>query len=99
YNNCVGWLTFLSAAFPLVVGVIISDYLMNRRRYEHIATTRMMSVTWVAILTVVLGLAAGNWLTAVSPTHLTFPTSVHVKYNIHCSVSITTYTDTSLGTT
>ncbi len=46
YNNFVGWLTFLSAAIPPVGGVIIADYLMNRRRYEHFATTRMMSVNW-----------------------------------------------------
>ncbi len=36
--------------------MIIADYLMNRRRYEHFATTRMMSVNWVAILAVALGL-------------------------------------------
>ncbi len=36
YNNFVGWLTFLSAAIPPVGGVIIADYLMNRRRYEHL---------------------------------------------------------------
>ncbi len=35
YNNFVGWLTFLSAAIPPVGGVIIADYLMNRRRYER----------------------------------------------------------------
>ncbi len=55
YNNFVGWLTFLSAAIPPVGGVIIADYLMNRRRYEHFATTRMMSVNWVAILAVRAG--------------------------------------------
>ncbi|XNM72544.1 cytosine permease [Escherichia coli] len=38
YNNFVGWLTFLSAAIPPVGGVIIADYLMNRRRYQHFAT-------------------------------------------------------------
>ncbi|MDA4787683.1 cytosine permease, partial [Enterobacter hormaechei] len=32
YNNFVGWLTFLSAAIPPVGGVIIADYLINRRR-------------------------------------------------------------------
>ena len=57
YNNCVGWLTFLSAAIPPVGGVIIADYLMNRRRYEHFATTRMMSVNWGSILAVALGIA------------------------------------------
>ena len=49
-------MTFLSAAIPPVGGVIIADYLMNRRRYEHFATTRMMSVNWVAILAVAWGL-------------------------------------------
>ncbi|MFP1452550.1 cytosine permease [Escherichia coli] len=48
-------------------GVIIADYLMNRRRYEHFATTRMMSVNWVAILAVALGIAAGHWLPGIVP--------------------------------
>ncbi|EJM3064224.1 cytosine permease [Escherichia coli] len=69
YNNFVGWLTFLSAAIPPVGGVIIADYLMNRRRYEHFATTRMMSVNWVAILAVALGIAAGHWLPGIVPVN------------------------------
>ena len=69
YNNFVGWLTFLSAAIPPVGGVIIADYLMNRRRYEHFATARMMSVNWVAILAVALGIAAGHWLPGVVPVN------------------------------
>ncbi len=80
YNNFVGWLTFLSAAIPPVGGVIIADYLMNRRRYEHFATTRMMSVNWVAILAgalgnwvatqaVALGIAAGHWIPGIVPVN------------------------------
>ena len=69
YNNFVGWLTFLSAAIPPVGGVIIADYLMNRRRYEHFATTRMMSVNLVAILAVALGIAAGHWLPGIVPVN------------------------------
>lgn len=59
----------LSAAIPPVGGVIIADYLMNRRRYEHFATTRMMSVNWVAILAVALGIAAGHWLPGIVPVN------------------------------
>ena len=62
YNNFVGWLTFLSAAIPPVGGEIIADYLMSRRRYEHFATSRMMSVNCVAMLAGALGIAAGHWL-------------------------------------
>ena len=50
-------------------GVIIADYLMNRRRYEHFATTRMRSVNWVAILAVALGIAAGHWLPGIVPVN------------------------------
>lgn len=65
YNNFVGWLTFFLAAIFLVGGVIIADYLMNCCCYEHFATTRMMSVNWVAILAVALGIAAGHWLPGI----------------------------------
>ncbi|GAL30705.1 cytosine permease [Vibrio variabilis] len=33
YNNFVGWLTFLSLAIPPIGGVIIADFLINRKRY------------------------------------------------------------------
>lgn len=69
YNNFVGWLTFLSAAIFPVGGVFIADYLMNRRRYEHFATTRMDRVNWVAILAVALGIGAGHWLPGIVPVN------------------------------
>lgn len=65
YNNFVGWLIFFSVVIFLVGGVIIVDYLMNRRRYEYFAITRMMSVNWVAILAVVLGIVVGYWLSGI----------------------------------
>ena len=49
--------------------MIIADYLMNRRRYEHFATARMMSVNCVAILAVALGIVAGHWLPGVVPVN------------------------------
>lgn len=67
YNNFVGWLTFLSAAIPPIGGVIIADYLMNRRRYDSFADAKFMVVNWVAILAVALGIAAGNYLPGVVP--------------------------------
>ncbi|VFS45663.1 Cytosine permease [Budvicia aquatica] len=67
YNNFVGWLTFLSAAIPPIGGVIIADYLMNRRRYDSFADAKFMVVNWVAILAVAIGIAAGNYLPGVVP--------------------------------
>nr|VUD25028.1 cytosine permease [Salmonella sp. NCTC 7297] len=43
YNNFVGWLTFLSSAIPPIGGVIIADYLLNRRRYVDFNTARFYS--------------------------------------------------------
>lgn len=69
YNNFVGWLTFLSAAIPPIGGVIIADYLMNRSRYADFSRAHFMPVNWVAILSVALGIAAGNYLPGVVPVN------------------------------
>ncbi|ELV7528040.1 cytosine permease [Edwardsiella ictaluri] len=67
YNNFVGWLTFLSAAIPPVGGVIIADYLMNRRRYSNFAEAGRVAVNWNAIAAVALGVAAGHGLPGIVP--------------------------------
>ncbi|AGH75224.1 cytosine permease [Edwardsiella piscicida] len=67
YNNFVGWLTFLSAAIPPVGGVIIADYLMNRRRYSNFAEADRVAVNWNAIAAVALGVAAGHGLPGIVP--------------------------------
>lgn len=67
YNNFVGWLTFLSAAIPPIGGVIIADYLMNHSRYGNFREIKFMTVNWVAILAVGLGITAGNYLPGIVP--------------------------------
>ena len=69
YNNFVGWLTFLSAAIPPVGGVIIADYLINRRRYASFHSATFVPVNWVAILSVALGVAAGNIIPGIVPVN------------------------------
>ncbi|CBG91298.1 cytosine permease [Citrobacter rodentium] len=69
YNNFVGWLTFLSAAIPPVGGVIIADYLINRRRYADFHNATFAPVNWVAILSVALGVAAGHYLPGIVPVN------------------------------
>lgn len=65
YNNFVGWLIFFLAVIFLVGGVIIVDYLMNCCCYEYFVIMCMMSVNWVVILVVVLGIAVGYWLLGI----------------------------------
>ncbi|AKJ40908.1 Cytosine permease [Pragia fontium] len=69
YNNFVGWLTFLSAAIPPIGGVIIADYLMNHRRYADFSRARFLTVNWVALLAVAIGIAAGNYLPGIVPVN------------------------------
>lgn len=69
YNNFVGWLTFLSAAIPPVGGVIIADYLMNRRRYADFERATFQAVNWAAILAVGLGIATGHYLPGIVPVN------------------------------
>lgn len=69
YNNFVGWLTFLSSAIPPIGGVIIADYLLNRRRYADFNTVRFIPVNWIAILSVALGIAAGHYVPGIVPVN------------------------------
>ncbi len=69
YNNFVGWLTFLSAAIPPVGGVLIADYLLNRKRYHHFADAQFQTVRWSALSAVALGVAAGHFLPGVVPVN------------------------------
>lgn len=69
YNNFVGWLTFLSAAIPPIGGVIIADYLLNHRRYADFSKARFMTVNWIAILSVALGIAAGHYIPGIVPVN------------------------------
>lgn len=69
YNNFVGWLTFLSSAIPPIGGVIIADYLMNRKRYASFSTARFVSVNWIALLSVALGIAAGHYIPGIVPVN------------------------------
>lgn len=69
YHNFVGWLTFLSGAIPPIGGVIIADYLMNHRRYADFKSARFLTVNWVAILAVAIGIAAGHYLPGIVPVN------------------------------
>lgn len=69
YNNFVGWLTFLSAAIPPVGGVLIADYLLNRKRYHRFDESQFQTVRWSALSAVALGVAAGHFLPGVVPVN------------------------------
>ncbi|MBY6198387.1 cytosine permease [Vibrio hangzhouensis] len=69
YNNFVGWLTFLSLAIPPIGGVIIADFLMNKKRYANFETAKFQTVNWAGIIAVGLGVAAGNFLPGVVPVN------------------------------
>ncbi len=69
YNNFVGWLTFLSGAIPPIGGVIIADYLMNRRRYADFGRARFQAVNWVSIAAVAIGIAAGHYVPGIVPVN------------------------------
>lgn len=67
YNNFVGWLNFLSMAIPPIGGVIIADYLLNRKRYHRLANGSRKQVNEVAIMAVVIGILSANFLPGVVP--------------------------------
>jgi cytosine permease len=67
YNNFVGWLTFLSLAIPPIGGVIIADFIINRKRYQKFESTEFKAVNWSGIIAVAIGVAAGHFLPGVVP--------------------------------
>ncbi|PFG57908.1 cytosine permease [Vibrio sp. ES.051] len=67
YNNFVEWLTFLSLAIPPIGGVIIADFLMNRKRYANFESTQFPTVNWAGITSVVVGVGSGLSLPGIVP--------------------------------
>lgn len=67
YNHFVGWLTFLSLAIPPVGGVIITDFLMNKKRYHKFENMKFQAVNWAAITAVVIGVASGHFIPGIMP--------------------------------
>jgi len=63
------WLNFLSAAIPPIGGVIIADYMMQRKRYDDFANADFRPVNWNAILAVGIGLACGQFLPGIVPVN------------------------------
>ncbi len=67
YNNFVGWLTFLSTAIPPIGGVIIADFILNRKRYHDFANAQFKEVNWAGIIAVAVGVAAGKFIPGIVP--------------------------------
>lgn len=77
YNNFVGWLTFLSLAIPPIGGVIITDFFLNRKRYQQLAMSDLtkadfQNVNWAAICAIILGVTAGHFLPGIVPLNAVF---------------------------
>ena len=69
YNNFVGWLTFLSLAIPPIGGVIIADFLANRKRYLNFDHAQFQTINWAGIAAVAIGVIAGHFLPGVVPVN------------------------------
>lgn len=62
YNNFVGWLNFLNATLPPVGAIVMLDYVLHQADYRA-RKSPARAVHWGAIAGVVLGAAAGNFIT------------------------------------
>ena len=58
YNNFCNWLNVLNCTLPPIGIILVLDYLLNRKDYDTIETTRV--VNWYAIAGVVLGAVLAN---------------------------------------
>lgn len=67
YNNFVGWLTFLSTAIPPIGGVLIADYIMNKKQYKDLANGSRKQVNWVAIFAIIIGIMCAKLLPGIVP--------------------------------
>ncbi|WP_392561412.1 cytosine permease [Orbus sturtevantii] len=67
YNNFVGWLTFLSTAIPPIGGVIIADYVINKKRYQSLVNGSRRKINWVAIVAVAVGILCAKLLPGIVP--------------------------------
>ncbi|QIQ22316.1 cytosine permease [Zophobihabitans entericus] len=69
YNNFVGWLTFLSTAIPPIGGVLIADYLLHKKSYQHLANGSRQQVNWFAIAAVIIGVLCAKFLPGIVPVN------------------------------
>ncbi|KZX00012.1 cytosine permease [Pseudoalteromonas luteoviolacea] len=67
YNHFVDWLVFLSAAIPPVGGVLIAHYFTHKAAYKYFEHSEFKSINWLAIISVVMGIAAGHWMPGIVP--------------------------------
>lgn len=69
YNNFVSWLVFLSSAIPPVGGILIADYLLNKKRYDDLANASSRQVNWKAMLAVLVGILCAQVLPGIIPVN------------------------------
>ncbi|ESP92063.1 cytosine permease [Pseudoalteromonas luteoviolacea] len=67
YNHFVDWLVFLSAAIPPIGGVIITHYFTHKTQYKDVDIAKNKNVNWLAITSVLIGVAAGHSLPGIVP--------------------------------
>lgn len=58
YWNFCGWLNVLNCTLPPVGIILVVDYFVNRKEYDHAEVTR--TVNWFAVIGVVLGALVAN---------------------------------------
>ncbi|SIQ94213.1 cytosine permease [Alkalispirochaeta americana] len=63
YFNFIGWLSFLNATLPPVGAIISLDFFMHRDKYTQ-DTSPDQTVNWGAIIGVIAGALAGNFVSA-----------------------------------
>lgn len=67
YHNFVSWLTFLSSAIPPIGGIIITDYLLNKKAYFDFEGQKFSKWNWSAVLAMIAGAAAGLFSPGIPP--------------------------------
>lgn len=69
YNNFVSFLSLLGAMIPAVGGIIIADYFfVKRRKYEGFESAKFKDINYIAILSCLIGILAGKYLTVGVPS-------------------------------
>lgn len=83
YNNFVGWLTFLSSAIPPIGGIIITDYLLNKKAYHQFAQIEFKPVNWSAIIALVVGALVGLLSPGIPPLNAIIAASLtYAAFNL-----------------
>ena len=67
YENFLDWITIVSYILPSIGGIIISDFLIKRKKYYNLHKRQYQPINWPSIIALFIGVISGLILPGIVP--------------------------------